>query len=113
MRHLTDAASLPAFYGVQQDRPSGSEKDPSQRVRKESAMGQRMVKLSVEVRSGAARFRVSAQAESIRRALGVVGARYPASEVRVVFPIDPKGFFVEGAAAASAGLSKPPERMAA
>jgi hypothetical protein len=47
-----------------------------------------MVKVSVEVRSGTGRFRVGVQAESIRRALSVVGARYPTSEVRVIFPIE-------------------------
>lgn len=55
---------------------------------------QRMIKVAVEVRSGTARFRVSVQAESIRRALGVVGGRYPHGEVRLVFPVEPEGFFV-------------------
>ena len=58
-------------------------------------MAQQMVKVSVEVRSGTARFRVSVQAESIRKALGMVGARYPSGEVGVVFPIEPEGFFVD------------------
>jgi hypothetical protein len=72
-----------------------------------------MVKVSVEIRSGTTRFRVGVQAESIRKALGLVGARYPTSEVRVIFPIEPEGFFVEGPTAARAGLTQPPERMAA
>jgi hypothetical protein len=55
---------------------------------------QRMIKVSVEVRSGTARFRVSVQAQSIRRALGMVESRYPHGEVRLVFPIEPEGFFV-------------------
>jgi hypothetical protein len=59
-------------------------------------MSQQMVKVSVEVRSGTAHFRVSVQAESIRKALEVVGARYPSGEVGVVFPIEPEGFFVDG-----------------
>jgi hypothetical protein len=54
-----------------------------------------MVKASVEVRSGMARFRVSVQVESIRKALGTVTARYPQSEVGVLFPIEPEGFFVD------------------
>ena len=58
-----------------------------------------MVKVSVEVRSGAARFRVCVQARSIRSALGLVGARYPRGEFGVVFPIEPEGFFVDGPAA--------------
>jgi hypothetical protein len=53
-----------------------------------------MVRVSVEVRKGTARFRVGVQAESIRRALGMVGGRYPHGEVRLVFPIEPEGFFV-------------------
>jgi hypothetical protein len=55
---------------------------------------QRMTKVSVEVRSGSARFRVSVQAESIRRALGLGAGRYPRGEVRLMFPVDPEGFFV-------------------
>ena len=58
-------------------------------------MAQHMVKVSVEVRSSAARFRVSVQAESIRKALGMVKARYPQGEVGVHFPIEPEGFFVD------------------
>ena len=58
-------------------------------------MAQQMVKVSVEVRSGTARFRVSVQAESIRKALGMVKARYPSGEVGVLFPIELEGFFVD------------------
>jgi hypothetical protein len=76
-------------------------------------MSQRIVKISVEVRSGTTRFRVGVQAESIRTALSVVGASYPTSEVRVIFPIEPEGFFVEGPTAARTGLTQPQERMAA
>jgi hypothetical protein len=60
---------------------------------------QRMIKVSVEVRSGTARFGVSVQVESVRRALGMVGGRYPHGEVRLVFPIQPEGFFVREPAA--------------
>jgi hypothetical protein len=59
-------------------------------------MPQQMVKVTVQVRSGTAHFRVSVQAESIRKALEVVGARYPSGEVGVVFPIEPEGFFGDG-----------------
>ncbi len=54
---------------------------------------QRGVRLSVEVRSGTARFRVGVQAQSIREALGVVGGRYPRGVV--AFPIEPEGFFMK------------------
>jgi hypothetical protein len=60
---------------------------------------QRMVKVSVEVRSGAARFRLSVQAQSIRRALGLVEGRYPHGGIRLVFPIEPEGFFARDRAA--------------
>ncbi len=54
----------------------------------------KMVKISVEVRSGTARFRVGVQAESIQRALSMVRGTHPRGEVRVAFPIEPEGFFV-------------------
>ena len=52
------------------------------------------VRISVEVRSGTARFRVGVQAHSIRKALSVVGGRYPHGVVEVAFPIEPDEFFV-------------------
>jgi hypothetical protein len=55
----------------------------------------KMVKVSVVVRSGTARFRVGVQARSIREALSLVGGKYPQREVRVAFPIEPEGFFVK------------------
>jgi hypothetical protein len=58
-----------------------------------------MVKVSVEIRNGAARFGVAVQAESIRRAVSLAGDRYPGRDVRVKFPTDPEGSFVEGPAA--------------
>jgi hypothetical protein len=54
-----------------------------------------MVKVSVEVRSGAARFRVGVQAPSITDALGVVRRRYPQGKVTVKFPKEPEGSFVK------------------
>ena len=57
-------------------------------------MEQQMVRISVEVRSGTARFRVGVQAQSIRKALSVVGGRYPHGLVEVAFPIAPDEFFV-------------------
>jgi len=52
------------------------------------------VRISVEVRSGASRFRVGVQSQSIREALSLVGGRYPGGVVEVVFPKDSKGFSV-------------------
>jgi hypothetical protein len=54
-----------------------------------------MVKVSIEVRSGAARFDVGVQAESIKQALSLVKERYSKGSVKVKFPIEPESFFVE------------------
>ena len=54
-----------------------------------------MVRISIEVRSGVARFRVGIQASSIQRAVSLVQSLYSPSDVEVIFPIDPEGFFVE------------------
>ena len=58
-----------------------------------------MVKVSIEVRSGAAHFDVGVQAESIQRAMSLISERYPKGNVRVKFPIEPESFFVEDPAA--------------
>jgi hypothetical protein len=71
-----------------------------------------MIKVSIEVRSGAARFDVAIQAESIQRALSLVAGRYPSNTCRVKFPIDLECFFVTGSAAQE-GPVEPPQRMAA
>ena len=57
-----------------------------------------MVKVSIQVSNGTARFSVAVRAESIQRAVSLVGGRYPGREVRVKFPIEPEGFFVEDSA---------------
>ncbi len=54
-----------------------------------------MIRISVQVSSGTARFRVAIQAESIERALEIVARQNPGKECEVAFPIDPKAFFVE------------------
>jgi hypothetical protein len=54
-----------------------------------------MVKVSIKVRSGAYRFCVAVQAESIQRAVSLVAGRYPGGDYGVKFPIDPEGFFVK------------------
>ncbi len=58
-----------------------------------------MVKVSIEVSSGAAHFFVAVQAESIERAVSLVAGRHPDWNCRVKFPIDPEGFFVKDSAA--------------
>ena len=54
-----------------------------------------MVRISVEVGSGAARFRVMVQSESIERALEIARRHNPDKECRVSFPLDPEAFFIE------------------
>jgi hypothetical protein len=74
----------------------------------------RMIKVSVEVRSGAARFRVSVRAENVRRALGLVVGRCSHGEVRVVFPAEPASFLARRSAApAGTAGSEPAYRTAA
>jgi hypothetical protein len=53
-----------------------------------------MIKISIEVESGAARFKVALLAESIEGALEMAKRYNPGKECKVVFPIDPEGFFV-------------------
>ncbi len=57
-----------------------------------------MVKVSIEVHSGTARFAIAVKAESIRQALSLVAAQHPSSVARVKYPIDPESFFVEDSA---------------
>ena len=58
-----------------------------------------MVKVSIEVRSGAARFMVAVQVRNIQQALSIAQTRYHAKVATVKFPIEPEGFFVEERAA--------------
>jgi hypothetical protein len=62
--------------------------------------GVHMIRVAVEVHSGAARFRAAVWAESIERALSLVKDHYPGGEAKVVFPIEPEAFFVDGGVAA-------------
>ena len=62
-----------------------------------------MVRISVEVNSGAARFRVSVQAQSIERALEIVQRQNPGKDCKVRFPIYTEPFFVEEDSVAKVG----------
>ena len=64
-----------------------------------------MVKVSIEVSNGAARFSVAVRAESIEQAVGLVAGRYPKGDVWVKFPTYPEGFFVKGLVA-RAGIAE-------
>ncbi len=70
---------------------------------------QKMVKVSVQVRSGTARFGVGVKARSTRRALSMAGGRYSQGEVKVMLPIVPKGSLI-GEPPAPAGMMVGPER---
>jgi hypothetical protein len=52
-----------------------------------------MVRISIQVSSGSARFKVMVQAESIERALEIAHQHNPGKECRVTFPLDPEAFF--------------------
>ena len=65
-----------------------------------------MVKMVVQVRSGAARFRVAVQAESIERALEIAMKQNLGRNCEVTVPINSKAFFV----AESATTSGPADR---
>lgn len=71
-----------------------------------------MVKVSIQVRNGAACFGVGVRAASIHRAIDLVKTLYSTADVKVRFPIDPEGFFVEDALAAE-GLIERGKELAA
>ena len=72
-----------------------------------------MIRVDVEVGSGGGLFRAAVKAESIARAVALARVRYPGSNIRVLFPIDPNAFFVEGChPAAESILLEVPEEEA-
>ena len=68
-----------------------------------------MVKVLIKVRNGTAHFNVAVKAQSIEQAMNVVRLSYPNCGVRVKFPIDPEGFFVNEPAlrAGIVGIDRP------
>ena len=65
-----------------------------------------MIKVCVEVHEEAALSSVEVQAESINRAVTIIKERHRSRDVRVVFPIDPQEFFVEGSKKPGSGPSE-------
>src|SRR5215203_2376492 len=65
------------------------------------AEGCQMVRSAVQVRSGAARFSVAVQAESIERALEIAKKQNPGRNCDVASPINSEVFFVADPAATS------------
>jgi hypothetical protein len=53
-----------------------------------------MIQISIEVKSEAARFKVTLPAKSIEGALEIAKRSNPGKECKVVFPIDPEVFFL-------------------
>jgi hypothetical protein len=53
-----------------------------------------MIKVSVQVCSGSVSFKAAVWADGIEKALSLARTRYPGTEVRVIFPIEPESFFV-------------------
>ena len=74
-----------------------------------------MVKVSIEIRSGAAHFDVAVQAESIQQAVSFMRERYPKVNVRLKFPSEPESFYVEDVAAQAEQIEfeEPQEKTAA
>jgi hypothetical protein len=64
-----------------------------------------MIRISVHVSSGTARFSVAIQAESIERALEIVARQNPGKGCEVAFPIDPETFFVDDSVGAVTQLA--------
>jgi len=58
-----------------------------------------MARISIEVRSGTARFAAAVQAHTTQQALNIVATRFPSSVVRGKPPIEQEGFLVEDLAA--------------
>jgi hypothetical protein len=70
-----------------------------------------MIRITVEVDSGTARYKVAVQAGSIERALEIVGKLNLGGEYRVTFPIDPETFFVKDPTAKAGPVGQ--EKLAA
>ncbi len=65
-----------------------------------------MIRISVEVGRGAARYRVGVQAESIERALEIVERQNPGCEANVAFPLDPEVYFVSDTGATNGPVNQ-------
>ena len=68
---------------------------PSLKSRKEY----RVIRISVVLTRGPARYRVAVKAQSIRRALEIVEGNYPGRQADMVSPVDPGASFVRDASA--------------
>ena len=55
-----------------------------------------MVQVSIEVQTGGSDLQLAVRAERIQRAKTLADDRFPRCSSRVLFPIEPEAFFVEG-----------------
>jgi hypothetical protein len=79
-------------YSERPSQPTNSHERSALRKEKED---EEMIRISVKVGSGPARFRVWVQAQSIERALKIAQTLNPDKECKVMFPIDAEEFFVK------------------
>jgi hypothetical protein len=63
----------------------------------------KMIRISVGVSSGSARFRVAIQARCIEPALEIAHRQNPGKECKVIFPIDAEAFSVREESVARVG----------
>ncbi len=56
-----------------------------------------MIRISVEVGQGTARYRVAIRAKNIGRALEIVGSQSTGREVKIRWPTNPEAFYVREA----------------
>jgi hypothetical protein len=54
----------------------------------------KMIRVTVEIREGALKYRTRVSAPSVEQALKIVGGGKPGRRVRLIFPIEPEAFFV-------------------
>ena len=62
-----------------------------------------MRRISVEVSSGTARFRISIQAKTIERALEIAHRQNSGKQYKVIFPMNSQAFYVREKSAARVG----------
>ena len=63
-----------------------------------------MTRITVEVRQGAARYRVAVRAKSIRRALEIVGRQNMGRDANMKLRAGPEAFFIRDVVATTNGL---------
>ena len=65
-----------------------------------------MRRISVEVSSGTASFRVSIQAKTFERALEIANRQNSGKQYKVIFPMDPQAFTVREESVGAFGMAE-------